>query len=122
MTQVTIFESGQRRQSTALFRVGEMLTKLKDRYGVSSDEGFVVDRTGSPLTQFIMRYREGRRTLEYPLENLVPGSVTPVVLGSIKMWNSPHNMEQLSLDKRLEIAERIKDAMEFLGDKSSVIV
>jgi hypothetical protein len=98
-----------------------MLKKVENCYAVVSDEGFAVSRSGSPLTRFVMHYHEGSRTLDYPLENLMPGSVTPIVVSLIKNWNSPHNVEPLLPDKRLQIAERLRSAMEFLGDKCCVV-
>jgi hypothetical protein len=98
-----------------------MFRKLGTRYAVESDDGFVVSRSGSPLTQFVITYQEGSRLLDYPLENLMPGSVTPILVSSIRNWNSPESLGPLSLDKRREIAQRISDAMRFLGDKSCVI-
>ena len=91
------------------------------RYCAVSDEGFRVERSGSPMTQFVLHYVEGPRSLKYPLENLVPGSVTPITIGQIDKWNPPFTDEVISDQRKEQIAERIVSALIFLGDKSEVV-
>jgi hypothetical protein len=91
------------------------------RYAVISEEGFRVDRTGSPMTQFVLRYIEGDHVVEYPLENLMPGSVTPIVVKEIARWQPPFQDELLTAAKREQIAQRLAAALVFLGDRSKVV-
>lgn len=95
--------------------------KIQGKYAVESNEGFLVDRIGSPLTQFTMRYHEDGKIAELPLENLVAEAEIPILVSAIKDWNSPYDGEPLSQAKRNEIAQRISAAMNFLGDKSYVL-
>jgi hypothetical protein len=97
------------------------LYKISNRYAVESELGFIVDRTGSPIKQFVVHYREGGKVIDYPIENLAPGSITRISIAAIKNWNNPHDQEKLSYEKKKEIAERIVAAMVFLGDQSCVI-
>jgi hypothetical protein len=94
-----------------------MFTKLPDMWGASSSEGFTVTRSGSPLTQFVIEYSEGKRSVRYSLESLVHGSVQPIVASNIGPWLQPHQAEALGAIEQHEIANRIVNAMLFLGDK-----
>ena len=94
-----------------------MFTKLPDKWGASSSEGFTVTRSGSPLTQFVIEYSEGERALRYSLESLVQGSVQPIIASNIGPWLQPHETEALGSIQQREIANRIVKAMLFLGDK-----
>jgi hypothetical protein len=98
-----------------------MLRRDEKRYAVVSDEGFRVDRTGSPMTQFVLRYTEADYILEYPLENLMPGSVTPIVVDEIGRWQPPFENELITGPRREQIAERLAAALVFLGDTSKVV-
>jgi hypothetical protein len=95
--------------------------KWQGRSAVESNEGFVVERTGSPLTQFMIRYIENGREINYYLENLMPGAIDLITVAEIRSWQPPHETEELSIEKRMLIAERIKAAMAFWGDKSQVV-
>ena len=94
-----------------------MFTKLPDKWGASSADGFTVTRSGSPLTQFVIEYSEGERALRYSLENLVQGSVQSIVASSIGPWLQPHETEAIGTHEQREIANRIVKAMVFLGGK-----
>jgi len=86
-----------------------------------SSEGFCVERLGSPLTQFVVRYSEGNHVLEYPLENLVSGVIDKVFTDRIGPWRKPHQDETIDdVHKRL-IAYRVCEALGFLGDKIQVV-
>jgi hypothetical protein len=98
-----------------------MLSRDGKRYAVTSDEGFRVDRTGSPMTQFVLRYIEADHVLEYPLENLAPGSMTPIVVDEIERWQPPFQSELISGSRREQIAERLAAALVFLGDPCKVV-
>jgi hypothetical protein len=98
-----------------------MLQREGKRYAVTSDEGFRVDRSGSPMTQFVLRYTEGDHVLEYPLENLVAGSVTPIVVADIKGWMPPHAHEVITESKREQIGARLVAALTFLGDSAKIV-
>lgn len=95
--------------------------KLEKKYAVMSDNGIMVDRTGSPFTQFTMRYHENGKIIEYPLENLISSAKIPIFTSLITHWNPPYSDELLPQSKRLQIAEYISAAINFLGDKSYVI-
>ena len=97
-----------------------MLRRDGKRYAVISDEGFRVDRSGSPLTQFILQYSEADHVMEYPLENLAPGACTQIVVDEIKGWLPPYSAELIPEAKRREIAERLVAALTFLGDWAAV--
>jgi hypothetical protein len=94
--------------------------KIQGKYAVESNEGIIIDRIGSPLTQFTMRYHEGGKIAEHPLENLVAEAAIPISPSIIEGWKSPYDSEALSHEKRVEIAKCISAAMNFLGDKSYV--
>jgi hypothetical protein len=94
--------------------------KIQGKYAVESDEGFMVDRVGSPLTQFSMRYHEDTKIAEHPIENLVSEAEIPISASLIKGWNPPFDRQLMPQEKRIEIARRICAAMNFLGDKSYV--
>ena len=98
-----------------------MFHKEGKRYPAVSDEGFRVDRKGSPITQIVLVYIEGDHFLEYPLENLMPGSIDPIIVSEIGKWNPPFNDEPIPDDKRKQIAERIVAAVTFVGDKAKVV-
>ena len=97
-----------------------MFTKLSNMWGASSSEGFSVTRCGSPMTQFVLEYSADGRTLRYALENLVPGAVQLIVASNIGPWLQPHETEALGSVEQREIANRIVNAMIFLGDKFAV--
>ena len=98
-----------------------MFTRLSRGRAVRSSEGFSVERVGSPLTQFVIRYSEGDHVLEYPLENLMPDVIDKIYVDRIGPWNRPHQDEVISVgDKRL-ISNRIREAMDFLGDTVQVV-
>lgn len=98
-----------------------MFTKLGDAWGVSSIEGFTVVRRGSPLTQFVIEYSEAGRSLHYALENLAPGSIQPIAVAAIGPWLPPHVNEAISPAQQQQIADRIVQAMFFLGDSFAVV-
>jgi len=98
-----------------------MFTKLSDAWGVSSIEGFTVVRRGSSMTQFVIEYAEARRSLHYALENLAPGSIQPVAAAAIGPWLPPHADEAISPAQQRQIADRIVQAMFFLGDRFTVV-
>jgi hypothetical protein len=98
-----------------------MFTKLSGAWGVSSIEGFTVVRRGSPLTQFVIEYSEAGRSLRYALENLGPGSIQPIAVAAIGPWLPPHAHEVISPAQQHQIADRIVQAMFFLGDKFAVV-
>jgi hypothetical protein len=97
-----------------------MFTKLPDKWGASSSEGFTVTRSGSPVTQFVIEYSEGERALRYCLESLVQGSVQPITASNIGPWLRPHEAEVIGSIEQREIANRIVKAMVFLGEKFAV--
>ena len=97
-----------------------MFTKLNGAWGASSNEGFTVVRRGSPMTQFVIEYSEAGRSLHYALENLVQGSVQPVIAAAIGPWLPPHANEAISPAQQEQIASRVVQAMLFLGDKFAV--
>lgn len=97
-----------------------MFTKLNGVWGVSSIEGFTVVRRGSPLTQFVIEYSEAGRSLHYALENLGPGSIQTIDAAAIGPWLSPYADEPIGPVQQQQIAERIVQAMFFLGDKFAV--
>ena len=88
--------------------------------GASSSEGYTVRRLGSPITQFYIEYSEGAKTLRYYLENLMPDAIDKLVPSEIGPWLPPHIGEQLSSADKLRIANRISDAMKFLGDRIAI--
>lgn len=90
------------------------------RYCAISEDGFQIERSGSPLTQFVLHYIEGTHSLDYPLENLMPGSITKIDVESLGKWNQPFSSEIISDQKREQIAGRIVAALRFLGDKAEV--
>lgn len=90
------------------------------RYCAINKEGFRVERSGSPLTQFILHYIEADHVLDYPLENLTSGSVTLINIDSITKWNNPYQNDAISSNKSKQIAERIVSALQFLGDKALI--
>ena len=98
-----------------------MLKRVVNKYAVESDEGFMVDRTGTSFTEAIMRYHEGPRVLELVLDYMEASAATPIEVKYITNWNPPYEKEALSIEKRVEIASRICDAMKFLGDKCYVV-
>ena len=98
-----------------------MFTRLPGRRAVVSDEGFSVERTGSPLTQFIVRYAEGDHVLEYPLEDVASGHAVSVVVGSVGPWLPPYQSERVSPERQKMIANRIRDGMMFMGDQVEVV-
>ena len=97
-----------------------MLPKEGNRYPVVSDDGFRVDRKGSPITQIVITYSEGDHLLEYPLENLIPGSIDVIVASNIHGWCPPYDAEAISDSKKRLIADRIVEAMSLVGDRAQV--
>ncbi len=97
------------------------LQKIEGRYGVISDEGYRIDRTGSPITQFVMRYHEDGKMALYYMENLMPWATDRISVSGVNGWEPPHAQEQMSLEKKRQIALRIKEAMFFLGDRAIVV-
>lgn len=93
-----------------------MFTKLLKGRGVVSDEGYCVERIGSPLTQFFVRYLESDHVLEYPLENVTSDSVNRISVAKIGPWFPPYQSEALDVYRKIQIASRIREAMQFLGD------
>jgi|SRR5690348_4641637 len=98
-----------------------MFTKLIDAWGVSSIEGFTVVRCGSPMMQFVIKYSEAGHSLHYALENLAPGSIQSVAVAAIGPWLPPHTDEAISPAQQRQIADRIVQAMFFLGDRFTVV-
>ncbi len=98
-----------------------MFTKLAKGRGVMSSDGFCVERQGSPLTQFVVCYSEGDHVLKYSLENLVSDVTDRLYVDSIGPWCQPYQDEVIDDERKLLIAHRIRDAMEFLGDMLEVI-
>ena len=96
------------------------LSKIPDRRAVKSDEGFTVERLGSPMTQFLIRYSEDNHWIEYPLENLTPDSQITIFASQITSWLPPFSEKILSAEKRVQIAERMADGMTFMGDAVTV--
>jgi len=94
--------------------------RLPTGRGASSSEGYTVRRLGSPITQFYIEYSEGAKTLRYYLENLMPGAIDKLVPSEIGPWLPPHAGEKLSSADKLQIANRISDAMQFLGDRVAI--
>lgn len=97
-----------------------MFVKLSGAWGASSSEGFTVIRGGSPMTGFYIEYSQGERGLRLTLENLMPGSVQPIFADHIGPWLPPHAQEELSQGGQRKIAQRIVEAMQFLGDRFAV--
>ena len=96
----------------------EMITKLTGQRGVSSIDGFTVVRTGSPMTQFVLTYTESDgHSIDYPLENLIPGSIDVISVSGIHCWSPPFEAEPVPHKKRIQIAKRIVDGMNTLGEK-----
>ena len=98
-----------------------MFTRLPSGRAVKSSDGFSVERLGSPLTQFIIRYSEGEHILEYPLENLMPGASDRIYIGRIGPWKEPYQDEVLNEKHKRLISDRIREAMDFLGDAIQVV-
>jgi hypothetical protein len=98
-----------------------MFSKLPTGRGATSSEGFCVQRLGSPMTQFIIRYSEGDHVLEYPLENLVPNATDMIVVKRIGPWRQPHQEQTIDDSQKVLIATRICDALAFLGDVVQVV-
>jgi hypothetical protein len=99
-----------------------MFQRLGKRYAAQSDEGFIVERiVESFFAEPMIRYIEDGRVINYYLQNLAPGAIDKIKVAEIRSWEPPHETEELSLEKRILIAERIKMTLEFLGDKSRVV-
>ena len=98
-----------------------MLTKMPKSWGVTSDSGYSVVRSGSPLTQFCIEYSEGDRRLHYYLENLMPGFHNRLVVSEIGPWQAPHEADDISQEQQEAIARRIVEAMSFLGDTLEIV-
>jgi len=98
-----------------------MFTRMQGKRGVTSDEGYSVVRGGSPITAFYIEYREAGRTLRYELDNLVAGAVDSIVVQSVGPWLPPHEKVPLSPQDQERIAERMCQAMAYLGDTVRVV-
>jgi hypothetical protein len=79
-------------------------------------------RTGSPLTQFVIEYRENDgHSLRYSLENLVAGAIDDIDVALIGPWDSPNTDERIDVKRKEQIAERIVAAVKFLGDEMRLV-
>jgi Immunity protein 74 len=84
---------------------------------IESDTGFsieVLGRTG-------MRYHEGERTLLVDSEVLAPGKGIAVFSKSIKEWDPPHSGESITAEKRAEIVDNIRRAIEFQNQPIEIL-
>ena len=68
------------------------------------------------MSQFEMEYSADSRSLRYPLENLVPGSMQLIFSEQIGPWLPPHAHEPIDSAEQKRIATRIVQIMHFLGD------
>lgn len=84
---------------------------------IESDSGFsieVLGRTG-------MRYREGERSLFIDSEVLAPGKGIAISSKSIKRWDSPHSPELITPEKKEEIINNIRMAMEYKNQAVEIL-
>lgn len=90
-----------------------MLHKLCKSY-IQSDDGFAVDMFElSWSEEMVILYMEveGQRALELRLKKNAPPRIAD---DAINHWKPPHQNEDLDLNRRMQIAERIKSAMALL--------
>jgi hypothetical protein len=94
-----------------------MFERLSGPCAARSDEGFVVEAVCPSFTQFVVRYIEGSHVIELYPDLVVEGAATPIEVRYISRWMPPHDDEILDMEKRAKIADRIKAALDFLGEK-----
>ncbi len=96
-----------------------MFTRLNPQ-GARSSSGFVVQVTGRGELEYI----EGDHVLRVEFEpgiNKEGQYDIAVYRNSIKAWLPPFHREMVSKEKRGQVAERIGDALAFLGTPYSIV-
>jgi len=77
---------------------------------VASDTGFVVK-----IRAFkgYVEYREGDRISTVPVQPVFGRAVVSVYMDTPVKWNAPHQFDDVSQEKRIQIIRNIVDAMRF---------
>jgi hypothetical protein len=69
----------------------------------------------------VIHYEEcDGHSVDYPLENLMPGTHNVIRVGKIRRWKPPFEIEPIKHEKRLQIARRIVDGMNEIGDELDI--
>lgn len=81
-----------------------------NKQGVKSDKGFVVQRTD----RFLCDYREGARKIEVDVESGLVGG-QPCINVSSQSFSQWGDGERIPPEKKSEIIQNFREAMEFQG-------
>ena len=74
---------------------------------VQSDRGFRV----SFLNRKFMVYSEGEREVKFEAEALSTGYV--IWSDSLRKWNSPYDLEEITAEKKTQIMKNVAEALRF---------
>jgi len=93
--------------------------KIPNRRAAKNSEGYLVERIGSPLTQFSVIYEDDKYKVVRPLENLSEGNINAIKWRDIK-FEPPFEHKNISDEEKMKIAYRMEEGMAFLGDRITI--
>jgi hypothetical protein len=93
------------------WRRKDLFKKLWLGTGAKSDTGFSVKLKGLHTIE----YREGDRSLTAFRERLVGDLSMDIDSSSIESWLPPHESESIPVEKKQQILDNIRAALDFLG-------